>query len=264
MTFQVRAHEFHFRAADSVYFPPLKAGNVFRGALWPAISDLTVSSAPRPSGLARPPQPFVLRVSHLDGKRIEAGDTFSIRMHLFDLHRPLIDGFIEAFSSWAEAGLGPGRARVHLIASSQPGVETTIDLHPGAAAARCKVTFVTPTELKGMHDTSSIPFGVLFARIRDRISTLRTLYGEGTIAIDFRGMAERANLVATTATALSYCEVVRRSSRTSLVHGIGGLMGAASYAGEVTEFIPWLKAAWWTGVGRHTVWGNGLIEVSVD
>jgi len=54
-------------------------------------------------------------------------------------------------------------------------------------------------------------------------------------------------------------EVMRRSSRTGQTHTIGGFTGSAIYAGELTEFMPFLRAAWWTGVGRHTVWGNGVI-----
>jgi len=262
LTLQLRAHEFHFRALQSVYFPPHKAANVVRGALWPAVSDLAPTPSTRPSGLARPPQPFVLRVAHLDGKRIEAGETFSIRLHLFELRQPLLTKFTDAFSAWAETGLGPGRARVHLLGNVD--METSLSLEANSPASRCRVTFLTPAELKGTQNSSNIPFAVLFARIRDRISTLRALYGEGPLPIDFRAMAERANLVTTTASALTYRDVLRRSSRTSQVHGIGGFQGTVDYAGDLTEFIPWLKAAWWTGVGRHTVWGNGVIEVSVD
>ena len=62
---------------------------------------------------------------------------------------------------------------------------------------------------------------------------------------------------------LQYHEVSRRSSRTGAVHGIGGFTGTMEYEGEVAEFLPYLRAAWWTGAGRHTVWGNGVIEVDV-
>jgi hypothetical protein len=33
------------------------------------------------------------------------------------------------------------------------------------------------------------------------------------------------------------------------------------YAGELGEFLPWLRAARWTGVGRQTVWGKGDLRV---
>jgi hypothetical protein len=56
----------------------------------------------------------------------------------------------------------------------------------------------------------------------------------------------------------------RRSSRTGQVHPLGGFTGEAEYRGELAEFLPYLRAARWTGVGRQTVWGKGelhLVEV---
>ena len=73
-------------------------------------------------------------------------------------------------------------------------------------------------------------------------------------------MAERANLIRTMKCTLQHHDVSRRSTRTSNTHSVGGFTGTAEYEGDLTEFVPYLKAAWWTGVGRHTVWGNGVIE----
>ena len=54
--------------------------------------------------------------------------------------------------------------------------------------------------------------------------------------------------------------VERRSSRTGQRHGIGGFVGFAEYEGDLAEFVPYLEAAYWTGVGRHCTWGNGQIK----
>jgi hypothetical protein len=55
----------------------------------------------------------------------------------------------------------------------------------------------------------------------------------------------------------------RRSSRNEQLHAIGGFVGAVDYEGELDEFVPYLEAAQWTGVGRHCVWGNGELKVEV-
>jgi hypothetical protein len=115
--------------------------------------------------------------------------------------------------------------------------------------------------LKGCKSHSRIPFSVLFARVRDRLSTLRSIYGEGPLPIDFRALAKRADLIQTVKSDLHYLNVTRRSARTGDEHGIGGVEGTVDYEGDLTEFLPYLRAASWTGVGRHTVWGNGVIEV---
>ena len=246
---------------ESVYFPPGKAGNVLRGALGPVLADLTAPGPDRPSGLADPPRPFVFRAAHLNGKRFQPDETFYLDLNLFELRAPLIETFVRVFSEWATTGLGPRRGRVELF---EPPPPTCINLDLTAApsaVSKCSVAFQTPTELKGNPANDRMPFGVLFARIRDRISTLSGLYGEGPLPIDFQAMAERANNVRTVKCDLHYQNVVRRSSRTGAVHSIGGVEGQVDYEGELAEFVPWLNAARYTGVGRHTVWGNGQIEV---
>jgi hypothetical protein len=56
-------------------------------------------------------------------------------------------------------------------------------------------------------------------------------------------------------------DIRRRSSRTGQTHGIGGFTGFAEYEGDLAEFLPWLEAAQWTGVGRQSVWGKGEIRL---
>jgi hypothetical protein len=92
---------------------------------------------------------------------------------------------------------------------------------------------------------------------------LCSLWGEGPLAIDFRALGDCANEMRTLSCDLIYQDVSRLSSRTGAVHGIGGFTGTAEYERDVAEFLPYLRAAWGTGAGRHTVWGNGVIEVAV-
>ena len=89
-----------------------------------------------------------------------------------------------------------------------------------------RVRFVTPTELKSEHQVADRPdFGILFGRLRDRISTLRTLYGQGPLEIDFRAMGERAAAVRMTGCELKLTEVDRLSSRSGQRHPLGGFVG---------------------------------------
>jgi len=62
---------------------------------------------------------------------------------------------------------------------------------------------------------------------------------------------------------LRWTETTRRSGKTGERHPFGGFTGEADYEGELAEFLPFLKAAQWTGVGRQTVWGKGEMEVEV-
>jgi hypothetical protein len=138
-----------------------------------------------------------------------------------------------------------------------------LSLDPGEdRIERVRVRFITPTELKAGQQLAERPeFGILAARIRDRLSTLRELYDKGPLDIDFRAFGDRAALVRMVRCAIEQVNVMRRSSRTGQVHPIGGFVGEAEYEGEVTEFVPYLRVARWTGVGRQTVWGKGEVEV---
>ena len=237
-----------------------------------------------PSGFADLPRPFVFRAMHLDGRTIAAAQSFSFDLHLFDHEATNIAYFVLAFAQLAREGLGPGRRKVELVSVArlnemgQPdgliyeeGMvqadagtgAVVIDLRPGETpVSRVRVRFVTPTELKsGQQIVTKPEFGVLACRARDRISQLRELYGEGALALDFRGFGERAARVKMTGSEIRMVDVERRSSRTGQVHSIGGFVGEAEYEGELGEFVPYLRAARWTGVGRQTVWGKGEIAV---
>ena len=237
---------------------------------------------PGPSGLADWPRPFVFRATHLDGLTLASGTRFHFDLNLFGLESNAIAYFVLAFAQLAREGLGPGRRKVELISVKQldehgrPSSviydsESTV-LRPEAPAlelslaagsevvTRLAVRFVTPTELKSGQQIAARPeFGILAARIRDRISTLAELYGTGPLQIDFRAFGERANRVQMTRCELQKIDIKRQSSRTGQVHAIGGFVGEAEYEGELTEFVPYLRAAKWTGVGRQTVWGKGEI-----
>lgn len=130
---------------------------------------------------------------------------------------------------------------------------------PPHPVSSVKVEFLTPTELKG---GDCADFGVLFARLRDRIASLRALYGEGPLEIDFRGMGERARQVKTIEQSIQPVHRNRTSRKTGDTHPIGGFVGEAIYEGDLGEFLPYLEAGFWTGVGRQTVWGKGEIQTT--
>jgi hypothetical protein len=287
-TFEFYRFRFHFRALDRVHFPLGKSANVVRGAFGTVLRE-TVPPAVyarlfepgtalggAPSGLADWPRPFVFRVAHLDGLIVQEGDSFYLDAHVFDLHEPALVHFRAALSRLAEKGLGPGRGRAELERTEQLDVEgnaravwetatapieVALDRDP-ALAGRVTMRFQTPTELKSAGGLAERPeFPILFSRLRDRVSTLRSLYGAGPLEIDFKGLGERAGEVKMARCDLAWERVKRKSGRTGQVHPIGGFTGEAEYVGELTEFLPWLRAARWVGVGRQTVWGKGDVRV---
>ena len=261
-------------------FPPGASANVIRGALGeglqrmgPEAGRLIRPEAVRPSGLKLAPRPFVLRTAPLDGRAVTPGEPFSFDLHVFELRVPVLRYFRDTFEAMAADGLGPGRGRARLN-----GIET-LDLegNPAAAGFRCVVPldpeaevikavtlrFVTPTELKAEgHVVDEPQFRHLFARLRDRIAMLCSFYGAGPLAVDFRALGERAAAVEMERSDLTWEYANRKSTRTGQTHPLGGFTGTAEYRGPLREFLPWLRAARWAGVGRQTVWGKGDVRVA--
>ena len=244
------------------------AGNVLRGALGSALREVTsaedyarifepaaratgepAAAVAGPSGLSNWPRPFVLRAAALEGRTFQPGEQFCFDLHLFDTRAP--DHFVKAFAQWSD-----------IISVQEASV--TVELNPGSVpVSRIRVEFQTPTELKANGRSATGQFSVLLARARDRVSTLRSLYGAGPLEIDFRGLTERARSVKTVRSELRHVALERRSSRTGQRHAIGGVVGFAEYEGDLAEFMPYLGAAYWTGVGRHCTWGNGEITTEI-
>jgi len=262
LIFKISAQRYRFRALDRIMFPAGKAGNVLRGALGKELwgsDDFASFFAPErksgPSGLADPPRPFVFRAAHLDGCAYEAGQQFYFDVHLFDSGGPITNAFARAIPGLASLN----KSRVEHIADDRTPVPHGVDLAVAEAASEVTISFLTPVDLKGA-TPPSIPFGTLFARVRDRVGALCSLYGDGPLDIDYKAMGARADLIRTLRCDVRHCDVSRRSGRTGATHPIGGFTGTAEYAGDLGEFMPYLRTAWWTGVGRHTVWGNGVID----
>ena len=222
------------------------SANTLRGAFGSTLKNIDAEAyarffAPKraegsgPSGLADPPRPFVFRML----------GPLEVGMNLFLTREPAFKLFTRVMAELGTlisvAGTEP--LRLPLSASQE-------------RACRVRVHFLTPTELKGAEQPE---FGILLARIRDRISTLRELYGDGPLAIDYKAFGERAGRVAMTRCELVPVAAERTSRGTGQTHSLGGFTGIAEYEGDLAEFLPYLEIARWTGVGRQTVWGKGEI-----
>ena len=248
MTFDCFALRFRFRAKQPIRFPH-PAANAIRGALGFQLDPALFAPAGTtgPSGLRNRPRPFVLRASHLDGKAIEPGEEFEFGINVFYHDDPRTAGFEPVLADRAE-----------LIRSASERI--VIPLTPSAGPiVRVSVNFLTPTELKSEGGVADRPeFPILFGRIRERLNALRLFYGPGPYITEWPTHAAHIRM--------TRCEIVwekatRRSSRTGQTHPLGGFTGSADFEGDLTAFLPYLRAAHWTGVGRQTVWGKGQIAL---
>ena len=253
-----------FIAAEPILFPRGKPGNVLRGGFGSVLHTIdrdayaSLYEPPRalsgPSGLRDPARRFVFRAAHLDSRRIAPGESFHFDLHLFDARREWLDVVKAAFDRLGQEGIGASRGRAHLTEASQELMRISLD-PPAESVPHLSVEFVTPTELKSRGEPNG--FAALFARARDRVS----LFASPPPEIDYRRLGEEARKITMTRCDFRHVNAMRRSARTGERHPLGGFTGTAQYEGELREFLPWLDAAQYTGVGRHTAWGQGQIRI---
>lgn len=269
----VRRH--WFEAKDPIRFPDGKASNTLRGGFGMALRAIAPPETyerifePKragpgvPSGFADPPRPFLFRAAHLDGEIVDKYDDFHFDVHVFG-DAADVDIVTAALDHLFQMGAGVGRGQARLTAIADQSL--IIDLHETAPAAEVRVHFLTPTELK--HEGrpwTKADFPVLIRRVRDRVWTLLSLYAAAGPATEadknlFSELAKEVRLIRSD---LELRSTARLSTRSGQTHSLGGIVGQADYAGPLDAFIPYLRAAYYTGVGRHTVWGNGCLNLEV-
>ncbi len=259
---------FEFVALDELHFASSGAANTLRGAFGLALRRTAPPEVyerifePRalgPSGLHQAPRPFVFRARACAGGAAR-GERWQFGMNVFETKQTIIDSIVSAVYAMAREGLGLWHSRSELV--EVVSAKQSVDLAATEALSRIRVNFVSKTELKTGGKVALNPgFAQLFARIRDRISNLSALYGPGPLEVDFAALGCRAAAVRMVSSRIEHSPATRRSSRTGQIHPLGGFTGEAVYEGELGEFVPFLRAAEYTGVGRQAVWGKGEIEV---
>lgn len=225
-----------------VYFPPLQAENVIRGAAGLLLPRLCADAAailqPRwegaPSGYATPPKPFAIRAYPLDGRRLMAGERFSFEIVQFAMGLPVGEAFAGMCALLEVEGIGPGRGKARLVQAEWTDREWSLEA--GEPAAGVVIDWLSPTDA----DTGP---GFL-ARLHDRINALRCCYGgEAPLA----PLARAAVAVVRDETVV--VERQRTSTRTGQSYGTGGRVGQVEFAGELTAAMAFLRVGEQTGLG---------------
>jgi hypothetical protein len=245
------------------------------------------------------PRPFVFRAPTTQKTRFEKGEPFEFELVLIGRAFEFLPYFVLSFRELAVEGLGLNRAKCNLERVEQiklpphtsphvcqPEVVYTADeqiLRPtqvismgewittrcqnsydisDATVQRLAIRFVTPTFLRADGEVIRRPeFHHVFKRLRDRVNSLSTFYGDGPLDADFQSLGNRAEGVRTICCGVKWVERFRTSSKTRQRHELSGFVGEAIYEGELAGFLPWLLVGELVHVGKHTAWGNGWIDL---
>lgn len=131
-----------------------------------------------------------------------------------------------------------------------------------SAASSLTLSFLTPTRLTDRAALVHTPhFRPLMQRLFERLSALARTYCDTPLELDFRGLLELAEHVELVQDHTHWVELESYSTRQHARTPMGGLVGQATYAGELQPFLPWLLWGQFTHVGKDAVKGNGWYEI---
>ena len=227
------------------------------------------------------PHPFVINPmtegegEHLPGNQLRFG------MTLVGKAVEYLPYFIYAFVLMGEGGLGKGRGRFSLStihALDERGEkteiifendfikppETMLDYSKALRLAesydpeKITVVFKTPLRVKYRGRLTDKPeFHVLVRVLLRRISNMLYFHCGQRIELPFKELIERAESVRTVEEATGWFDWNRFSMRQKDRMKMGGIVGRATYRGDLSPFLPMLVVGSWLNIGKGTTFGLG-------
>jgi CRISPR/Cas system endoribonuclease Cas6 (RAMP superfamily) len=230
------------------------------------------------------PHPFVLQPQRLTAGVYRQGETFSFSLLLIDRACEFLPQIARALQLMAETGIGTGRRQgfgrfelMKIFAGQQPiyakednmlttsPALCTIELAepPSQNAAQISIELDTPLRLKEANRLKrALPFHILIRAALRRIAALEEAYGGGEPELDYRGLVKRAEQTEMTASTIRWKELFRFSNRQRKKISLSGLVGQATYSGDLREFVPILDYAAQVNIGKQTVFGLGAFHIT--
>ncbi|MFQ3536822.1 MAG: CRISPR system precrRNA processing endoribonuclease RAMP protein Cas6 [Aggregatilineales bacterium] len=222
--------------------------------------------------------------------RYPPGASFTVGLTLFGARTlALLPFIVLAFPQMGKQGLGYGRGRFRLhhisllgadgsqrvlmppggeqVQMPQQGI-TQQDIAERAALlsnTRLTLYFQTPMRLIHQGKLLKVPFfHVLMARLLERYDLIGMEYGDHFTPLPPEQRAEllaRAEHVQLAENRTRWQDVFSQSRRTGGRSPIGGLIGEATYSGDLAPFREWLLWGSYLQVGKNTAKGDGWYAV---
>lgn len=228
------------------------------------------------------PRPFIIEPP-VNGKReYEEDELLEFDLTLIGRAIDYLPYFIVTFKELGSIGLGRGRGKYSLegvrsegkeIYSSKgeilKGAGERID-HQGIlkevssySRDRLSIDFITPTRMKFNKRYVSIPeFHVLIRSLLARISSLSYFHCGEELSLDFKGMIEKAKGVKIEEDEIKWVDWERYSSRQDARMNLGGIVGKATYKGDLEKFLPLIALGRYVHVGKGATFGLGRYKIA--
>ncbi len=127
---------------------------------------------------------------------------------------------------------------------------------------KINISILTPLRLRfDGHITDKIEFHVLTRNLLRRISSLSYFHCGEKFQVDFKGLIEKAGAVNQIKSDIHWYDWKRYSTRQEEWMSLGGVTGAVSYEGDISDFMPLLRLGEYVHVGKGTSFGLGKYEI---
>jgi CRISPR/Cas system endoribonuclease Cas6 (RAMP superfamily) len=93
------------------------------------------------------------------------------------------------------------------------------------------------------------------------LSALSYFHVGRSLDLDFTGLIERARQVQLADASFRWVDLERYSGRQKRPMTLGGIVGEATYAGDLGEFLPFLRLGEQVHVGKASSFGFGRYEL---
>jgi hypothetical protein len=251
------------------------------------IYHYTFETTPRPVTdddhvrVSSPPHPYVIEPPDNAKTRYAKGDIFEFSLVLFGKANESLPYFVYAFEHMGQTGIGkfvsgarPSYVLRSVAAAGQTvytdGNNTIPEGHftenllleypetPDRISS-VELNLLTPLRFKyeNHYFNASIPFHVLIRAMLRRISSLYEYYGEGEPSLDYHGLVDRARNIEIEKSSLQWYDWRRFSNRQDQAMLMGGMIGAVTYTGDLTEYLPLIRFCEKVHIGKQTTFGLG-------
>lgn len=224
------------------------------------------------------PHPFVIEPPLETDRIYEAGEEISFGLVLIGKAVDYVPYFVYTFEEMGKTGIGKGRGKYLLIKAEtatgpvysredrtirpQPAKMATIpeDFSFDAGnSTPLTVNFLTPARISYGRDLAVSPdFHILVRSLLRRLNLLHYFHGEQREAgWNHKEIIAAAETVIMEKKSTRWWDWERYSARQQTRMKMGGLVGEASYQGNIEPFMPFLRAGEIFHIGKGTSFGLG-------
>ncbi|MEW6609846.1 MAG: CRISPR system precrRNA processing endoribonuclease RAMP protein Cas6 [bacterium] len=231
------------------------------------------------------PRPFIIEPPIVSNEQYIANEGFDFNLILIGKACDYLPYFIFTFKELGDIGIGKGRGKYELtdvvaikgaqkegIYSNTGGILRNIDLRitmddilkevNSLPDNELTIEFITPCRMKYNARLCNSPeFHILIQNLLARISSLVYFHCNEEINFDFKGLIEEAKQVRIKERHIGWYDWERYSARQDTRMKLGGIIGQVTYAGNLTNFLPFIALGRYLHIGKGTTFGLGKYEI---